>query len=57
MGNLSKDNVLVIDTFQKALPYTLEELNDAEKETRELEQQEYFDTKLANEEHEKGILF
>nr|POE67718.1 disease resistance protein rps2 [Quercus suber] len=43
---------------QKALsehhnPDTLKKLNDAEKAKRELEQQEYFDTKLADEEHEK----
>ena len=62
MENLSKDNEPVIDTFQKALPKhhnpdTLKKLNDAEKAKRELEQQEYFDTKLANKEHEKGIPF
>ena len=58
---LSKDNEPVIDTFQKALPKhhspdTLKKLNHAEKAKRELEQQEYFDTKLA-EEHEEGIPF
>ncbi|KAF3946955.1 hypothetical protein CMV_026838 [Castanea mollissima] len=35
----------------------LEKLQDAEKAKRELQQQEYFDTKLANDEHEKGIPF
>ena len=34
---------------------TLKKLNDAEIAKRELEHQEYFDTELANEEHEKGI--
>ena len=62
MENLSKDNEPVTDTFQKTLPVhhnpdTLKKLNDAEKAKRELQQQEYFDIKLANEEHEKGIPF
>ena len=35
----------------------LKKLQDAEKAKRELQQQEYFDTKLANGEHEKGIPF
>ena len=61
MGNLFKDNEPFIDTSQKALPKhhnpdTLKKLNHAEKAKRELEQQEYFDTKLA-EEHEEGIPF
>ena len=59
---VSKDNEPVIETFQKALlehhnPDTLKKLNNAEKAKWELEQQEYFDTKLANEEHGKGIPF
>lgn len=56
----SKDYELVIETFQKALtehrnPETLKKLNDAEKAKKELEQQEYFDPKLAEEEREKGM--
>lgn len=55
----SKDYVPAIETFQKALtehrnPDTLKKLNDAEKAKKELEQQEYFDPKLADEEREKG---
>ena len=62
MENLSKGNEPVIDTFQKALPEyhnpdTVKKLNDAEIAKRELEHQEYFDTELADEEHEKGIPF
>ena len=62
MAKLSKFYEPAIETFQKALsekciPGTLKKLNDAEQEKRELEQQEYFDTKLADEEHEKGIPF
>ena len=62
MAKLSKDYELAIQAFQKALsehhnPDTLKKLNDAEKAKRELEQQEYFDTKLADEEHEKGTPF
>ena len=62
MAKLSKDYEPAIETFQKALseqciPGTLKKLNDAEQAKRELEQQEYFDTKLADEENEKGIPF
>ena len=62
MAKLSKDYELAIQAFQKALsehhnPDTLKKLNDAEKAKSELEQQEYFDTKLADEEHEKGTPF
>ena len=60
MAKSSKDYVPAIETFQKALtehrnPDTLKKLNDAEKAKKELEQQEYFDPKLADEEREKGI--
>ncbi|PON53812.1 N-terminal acetyltransferase A, auxiliary subunit [Parasponia andersonii] len=59
MAKTSKDYEPAIETFQKALtehrnPDTLKKLNDAEKAKKELEQQEYFDPKLADEEREKG---
>ncbi|KAJ8764191.1 hypothetical protein K2173_005371 [Erythroxylum novogranatense] len=59
MAKCSKDYEPAIETFQKALtehrnPDTLKKLNEAEKEKKELEQQEYFDPKLADEEREKG---
>ncbi|KAK4282890.1 hypothetical protein QN277_014215 [Acacia crassicarpa] len=59
MAKCSKDYEPAIETFQKALtehrnPDTLKKLNDAEKAKKELEQQEYFDPKLADEEREKG---
>ncbi|KAL0013059.1 hypothetical protein SO802_000128 [Lithocarpus litseifolius] len=59
MAKLSKDYEPAIETFLKALsehciPGTLKKLYDAEQAKRELEQQEYFDTKLADEEHEKA---
>ena len=62
MAKHSKDYGLAIETFQKALsehciPGTLKKLNDAKQAKKGLEQQEYFDTKLADEEHEKGIPF
>ncbi|WJX60425.1 DNA binding protein [Trifolium repens] len=55
----SKDYEPIIETYQKALtehrnPDTLKKLNEAEKAKKELEQQEYYDPKLANEEREKG---
>ncbi|KAJ6426766.1 hypothetical protein OIU84_022371 [Salix udensis] len=55
----SKDYEPAIETFQKALtehrnPDTLKKLNEAEKAKKDLEQQEYFDPKLAEEEREKG---
>ncbi|XP_058778224.1 hsp70-Hsp90 organizing protein 3 [Vicia villosa] len=58
----SKDYEPVIETFQKALtehrnPDTLKKLNEAEKAKKELEQQEYFDPNLADEEREKGNEF
>ena len=60
MAKCSKDYEPAIETFLNALieqhnPDTLKKLNDAEIAKRELEHQEYFDTELANEEHEKGI--
>ncbi|XVE65023.1 hypothetical protein DITRI_Ditri07aG0148400 [Diplodiscus trichospermus] len=59
MAKCSKDYDPAIEAFQKALtehrnPDTLKKLNDAEKAKKELEQQEYFDPKLADEEREKG---
>ncbi|KAK9927483.1 hypothetical protein M0R45_024664 [Rubus argutus] len=55
----SKDFEPAIEIFQKALtehrnPDTLKKLNDAEKAKKDLEQQEYFDPNLADEEREKG---
>lgn len=60
MAKCSKDYEPAIETFQKALtehrnPDTLKKLNEAEKAKKDLEQQEYFDPKLADEEREKGI--
>lgn len=62
MAKCSKDFDPAIETFQKALtehrnPDTLKKLNEAEKAKKELEQQEYFDPKLADEEREKGNEF
>ncbi|KAL3743219.1 hypothetical protein ACJRO7_018512 [Eucalyptus globulus] len=59
MAKCSKDFEPAIETFQKALtehrnPDTLKKLNDAQKAKKDLEQQEYFDPKLADEEREKG---
>ncbi|KAK1376399.1 hsp70-Hsp90 organizing protein 3-like [Heracleum sosnowskyi] len=59
MAKTSKDFEPAIEAFQKALtehrnPDTLKKLNDAEKAKKDLEQQEYFDPKLADEEREKG---
>ena len=59
MAKCSKDYEPAIETFQKALtehrnPDTLKKLNDAERAKKELEQQEYFDPKIADEEREKG---
>lgn len=60
MAKCANDYEPAIEAFQKALtehrnPETLKKLNDAEKAKKELEQQEYFDPKLADEEREKGI--
>ncbi|KAJ1416033.1 Tetratricopeptide-like helical domain superfamily [Sesbania bispinosa] len=62
MAKCSKDYEPAIETYQKALtehrnPDTLKKLNEAEKAKKELEQQEYFDPKLADEEREKGNEF
>ncbi|VFQ88735.1 unnamed protein product [Cuscuta campestris] len=59
MAKCSKDYDLAIEMYHKALtehrnPETLKKLNDAEKAKKELEQQEYFDPQLADEEREKG---
>lgn len=61
MAKCSKDYEPAIEVFQKALtehrnPDTLKKLNEAQKAKKDLEQQEYFDPKLADEEREKGIL-
>ncbi|KFK26931.1 hypothetical protein AALP_AA8G311800 [Arabis alpina] len=62
MAKCSKDFEPAIETFQKALtehrnPDTLKKLNDAEKAKKDLEQQEYFDPTIAEEEREKGNEF
>ncbi|XP_027181148.1 hsp70-Hsp90 organizing protein 3-like [Coffea eugenioides] len=59
MAKCSMDYEPAIETFQKALtehrnPDTLKKLNEAEKAKKELEQQEYFDPQIADEEREKG---
>lgn len=62
MAKCSKDYEPVIETYQKALtehrnPETLKRLNEAERAKKELEQQEYFDPSIGDEEREKGICF
>ncbi|EOA34964.1 hypothetical protein CARUB_v10020050mg [Capsella rubella] len=62
MAKVSKDYEPVIETYQKALtehrnPETLKRLNEAEKAKKELEQQEYYDPKIGDEEREKGNEF
>lgn len=59
MAKTSKDYEPAIETFNKALtehrnPDTLKRLNDAERTKKELEQQEYFNPVLADEEREMG---
>ncbi|KAL9664037.1 hypothetical protein QQ045_019434 [Rhodiola kirilowii] len=59
MAKCSKDYEPAIEAFQKALtehrnPDTLKKLNEAEKAKKDLEQQEYYDPKLSDEEREKG---
>ena len=60
LAKSSQDYDAAIETFQKALtehrnPDTLKKLNDAERAKRELEQQEYYDPRIADEEREKGM--
>jgi tetratricopeptide (TPR) repeat protein len=60
LAKTSKDFDIAIETFQKALtehrnPDTLKKLNEAERAKKELEQQEYYDPKLADQEREKGM--
>ncbi|KAJ4877344.1 Hsp70-Hsp90 organizing protein 2 [Raphanus sativus] len=62
MAKVSKDYEPVIETYQKALtehrnPDTLKRLNEAERAKKELEQQEYFDPAIGDEEREKGNQF
>ncbi|AQK73115.1 Hsp70-Hsp90 organizing protein 3 [Zea mays] len=62
LAKTSKDFDIAIETYQKALtehrnPDTLKKLNEAERAKKELEQQEYYDPKLADEEREKGNEF
>lgn len=59
MANISKDYDLAIEAFNKALtehrnPETLKKLNEAEKAKKELEQKEYFDPAIADQEREIG---
>lgn len=61
LAKCSKDYDVAIEAFQKALtehrnPDTLKRLNDAERAKKDLEQQEYYDPKIADEEREKGKL-
>jgi stress-induced-phosphoprotein 1 len=60
LAKSSQDYDAAIETFQKALtehrnPDTLKKLNDAERAKKELEQQEYYDPRIADEEREKGM--
>jgi len=62
LAKSSQDYDAAIETFQKALtehrnPDTLKKLNDAERAKKELEQQEYYDPRIADEEREKGNEF
>ena len=62
MEKIQEDYLTSVETFRKDLskhhnPDIWKKLNDAEKVKRELEVREYLDTKLADEEHEKGIPF
>ncbi|CAK9859760.1 unnamed protein product [Sphagnum jensenii] len=59
MAKNSKDYEPAIEAFNKALtehrnPDTLKKLNDAERAKKDLEQQEYYDPAIADEEREKG---
>jgi stress-induced-phosphoprotein 1 len=60
MAKNSKDYEPAIEAFNKALtehrnPDTLKKLNDAERAKKDLEQQEYYDPAIADEEREKGV--
>ncbi|ONM15446.1 Hsp70-Hsp90 organizing protein [Zea mays] len=62
LAKSSQDYDAAIEIFQKALtehrnPDTLKKLNDAERAKKELEQQEYYDPRIADEEREKGNEF
>ncbi|CAL5069118.1 unnamed protein product [Urochloa decumbens] len=62
LAKTSKDYDVAIETFHKALtehrnPDTLKKLNDAERAKKELEQQEYYNPEIADEEREKGNEF
>lgn len=62
LAKSSKDFEAAIEVFQKALtehrnPDTLKKLNEAERAKKELEQQEYFNPQIADEEREKGSSF
>ncbi|KAH7686827.1 Molecular co-chaperone STI1 domain-containing protein [Dioscorea alata] len=62
LAKVSKDYDAAIESFQKALiehrnPDTIKKLNNAENAKKELEQQEYYDPKIADEEREKGNEF
>lgn len=59
MAKTAKDYEPAIAAFNKALtehrnPDTLKKLNEAERAKKELDQQEYFNPQLAEEEREKG---
>lgn len=59
LAKCSMDYDTAIETFQKALtehrnPDTLKKLNEAERAKKELEQLEYYDPNIADEEREKG---
>ncbi|KAJ7569117.1 hypothetical protein O6H91_01G061400 [Diphasiastrum complanatum] len=59
LAKCAKDYEPAIEAFNKALteyrnPNTLKKLNEAERAKKELEQQEYYDPKIADEDREKG---
>jgi stress-induced-phosphoprotein 1 len=59
MAKTSKDYEAAIEVFNKALtehrnPDTLKKLNEAERVKKELEQREYYDPAIAEQEREKG---
>ena len=60
MAKSATDYDLAIEAFNKALtehrnPDTLKKLNEAERAKKELEQKEYFNPELADQEREKGM--